>query len=330
MSGDPTSWRLEQRAATDFGEIAWDVLGDGPPVVLVHGTPSRSVLWRDVAPLLAERSTVYVFDLLGYGQSERREQQDVSIRIQPRCSPSSCRAGDWRGRRWSGTTSAVPPCFGRTSSRALRPSASSWSTRWCCVRGSRRPPATSRHISTSTQPCRHTSSVRSPRRICEPPPNDPWSRPCSPPTSTSGKEERLAEFRGQVQRPYKATAATTADERATVAVVGRDEQRQTLEAQYVVGADRGHSVVRDAAGISSTGIAEGVWCSPGTPPTCTASLATYRGTGRRSHRPRHPRRDHHQPRSPLRPQGRHRHVGLIPAARHRLACQLAELTHAPS
>lgn len=81
-SSDPTSWRLEQRAATGFGEIAWDVLGDGPPVVLVHGTPSRSVLWRDVAPLLAKRSTVYVLDLLGYGQSERHEQQDVSIRIQ--------------------------------------------------------------------------------------------------------------------------------------------------------------------------------------------------------------------------------------------------------
>lgn len=27
--------------------------GDGPPVVLVHGTPSRSVLWRNVAPALA-------------------------------------------------------------------------------------------------------------------------------------------------------------------------------------------------------------------------------------------------------------------------------------
>jgi len=71
---------LTRRAATSRGEIAWDVLGDGPPVVL-HGTPSRSVLWRDVAPAIAERFAVYVFDLLGFGQSERHEDQDVSIRV---------------------------------------------------------------------------------------------------------------------------------------------------------------------------------------------------------------------------------------------------------
>ena len=81
MSSDPASWTLEQRAITTRGEIAWDVLGAGPPVVLVHGTPSRSVLWRAVAPLLAERFTVYVFDLLGFGQSERSDQQEVSIRV---------------------------------------------------------------------------------------------------------------------------------------------------------------------------------------------------------------------------------------------------------
>jgi len=72
---------LTRRAATSRGEIAWDVLGDGPPVVLVHGTPSRSLLWRNVAPTLAERFTVYVFDLLGFGQSERHEDQEVSVRV---------------------------------------------------------------------------------------------------------------------------------------------------------------------------------------------------------------------------------------------------------
>ncbi|MEJ7570082.1 MAG: alpha/beta hydrolase [Gaiellaceae bacterium] len=81
MSRDPAAWALTRRVATSRGEIAWDVLGDGPPVVLVHGTPSRSVLWRDVAPVLAERFAVYVFDLLGFGQSERHEDQHVSIRV---------------------------------------------------------------------------------------------------------------------------------------------------------------------------------------------------------------------------------------------------------
>ncbi|MBA3368818.1 MAG: alpha/beta fold hydrolase, partial [Geodermatophilaceae bacterium] len=81
MSDDPNAWTLSQRLATSRGQIAWDRLGSGPPLVLVHGTPSRSVLWRNVAPLLAEQCTVYVFDLLGYGQSQRHVQQEVSIRV---------------------------------------------------------------------------------------------------------------------------------------------------------------------------------------------------------------------------------------------------------
>lgn len=82
MPTDPAAWTLTRRAATSRGEIAWDVIGDGPPVVLVHGTPSRSVLWRDVAPALAEHFAVHIFDLLGFGQSERHEHQEVSIRVQ--------------------------------------------------------------------------------------------------------------------------------------------------------------------------------------------------------------------------------------------------------
>jgi len=40
----PAEWSLPRRVKTAHGEIAYDVLGDGPPVVLVHGTPGRSVL----------------------------------------------------------------------------------------------------------------------------------------------------------------------------------------------------------------------------------------------------------------------------------------------
>ncbi len=64
---------------TDAGEIAWDRLGAGPAVVMVHGTPWSSWTWRRVAPRLAERFRVYVFDLLGFGASEKRPGQDVSL-----------------------------------------------------------------------------------------------------------------------------------------------------------------------------------------------------------------------------------------------------------
>jgi pimeloyl-ACP methyl ester carboxylesterase len=78
-------WRLGRRETTLAGEVAYEVFGgEGPPVVLVHGTPSRSYIWRDVVAALAERHEVYVYDLLGFGESERFEGQDVSIAAQGR------------------------------------------------------------------------------------------------------------------------------------------------------------------------------------------------------------------------------------------------------
>ena len=74
-----TEWVLRERFVTDAGEIAWDRLGQGPPLVMVHGTPWSSWTWRRVAPRLAERYSVYVFDLLGFGTSEKRPGQDVSL-----------------------------------------------------------------------------------------------------------------------------------------------------------------------------------------------------------------------------------------------------------
>ena len=53
---------------------------DGPPIVLVHGTPSWSYIWRNVAPRLAKSFQVFVYDLAGYGTSEQREDQDIRIR----------------------------------------------------------------------------------------------------------------------------------------------------------------------------------------------------------------------------------------------------------
>jgi pimeloyl-ACP methyl ester carboxylesterase len=75
----PETWNLRRRITLSGGEISYDVLGYGPPLILVHGTPSRSYIWRDVALRLADRFILYVFDLLGFGQSERREGLDVSI-----------------------------------------------------------------------------------------------------------------------------------------------------------------------------------------------------------------------------------------------------------
>lgn len=62
--------------------IAWGKMGAGDPLVLVHGTPFSSQVWRRIAPLLAQRWTVYFFDLIGYGLSEKIDNQDVSLPVQ--------------------------------------------------------------------------------------------------------------------------------------------------------------------------------------------------------------------------------------------------------
>src|SRR5205809_2299274 len=43
--------------------------GSGPPVLMLHGYPQNHLMWRDVAPALAEDHTVVLADLRGYGDS---------------------------------------------------------------------------------------------------------------------------------------------------------------------------------------------------------------------------------------------------------------------
>ena len=75
-------WSLSKRFNFDGQSVAYDTLGEGNPIVLVHGTPFSSYVWRDIGRELARDHTVFLFDLLGYGQSEKAEGQDVSLGVQ--------------------------------------------------------------------------------------------------------------------------------------------------------------------------------------------------------------------------------------------------------
>ena len=62
--------------------IAYGVHGEGIPVILLHGTPSSSLIWRNIIPtLVAAGYKVHVFDLLGYGLSERPWDKGVDTSI---------------------------------------------------------------------------------------------------------------------------------------------------------------------------------------------------------------------------------------------------------
>lgn len=66
-------------------EVAYYEAGsdaDGPPVVFLHGIPTWSYLWRNVAPTVAEDHHVLAVDMLGYGNSAMHDGFDRSIRAQ--------------------------------------------------------------------------------------------------------------------------------------------------------------------------------------------------------------------------------------------------------
>lgn len=73
----------EQRPAGYEAEIRWDRFGYGPPVVLCHGTPWSSFVWRTIVHALAPHWSVYVWDMVGYGLSAKPDG-DVSLHTQGR------------------------------------------------------------------------------------------------------------------------------------------------------------------------------------------------------------------------------------------------------
>jgi haloacetate dehalogenase len=61
----------QRRIDTSGATINLVTGGSGPPLLLVHGYPQTHLMWRKVAPRLAEDFTVVVPDLRGYGDSSK-------------------------------------------------------------------------------------------------------------------------------------------------------------------------------------------------------------------------------------------------------------------
>jgi magnesium chelatase accessory protein len=86
---DRPDWSVEgrdwpNRASSVFvqaGGLDWHVqrMGEGPRLLLVHGTGAASHSFRDLAPLLAERFEVIVPDLPGHGFTQRPRAEGLSL-----------------------------------------------------------------------------------------------------------------------------------------------------------------------------------------------------------------------------------------------------------
>src|SRR5579864_9391628 len=57
------------RVASGDAEIAYEVLGKGPPVLLLHAFPAHHELWLPAAQALIHRYRVILPDLRGHGDS---------------------------------------------------------------------------------------------------------------------------------------------------------------------------------------------------------------------------------------------------------------------
>jgi len=73
---------LDQSFTHANQQVAWGRMGEGAPLVLIHGFPWSSQAWRRIAPWLAKRYTVYYFDMLGTGESDKFDGQNVSPAVQ--------------------------------------------------------------------------------------------------------------------------------------------------------------------------------------------------------------------------------------------------------
>src|SRR6266568_3829389 len=61
----------QRRIATSGAEINLVTGGSGPPLLLLHGYPQTHVMWRKIAPRLAQDFTLVIPDLRGYGDSSK-------------------------------------------------------------------------------------------------------------------------------------------------------------------------------------------------------------------------------------------------------------------
>lgn len=78
---DPGDWRraavagilgrMQQRVAVDGFHLAYERMGDGPVVLLLHGWPGDRTDYREVVPLVSPVADVVVPDLRGFGESDK-------------------------------------------------------------------------------------------------------------------------------------------------------------------------------------------------------------------------------------------------------------------
>lgn len=69
---------MPRSASVDGFRLAYERVGEGPPVVLLHGWPGDRGDYRAVTPLLAARADLLIPDLRGFGASDKHREEPAA------------------------------------------------------------------------------------------------------------------------------------------------------------------------------------------------------------------------------------------------------------
>lgn len=81
FSGDELAQKYPDKKYIQIDGVSlhYDQRGLGPPLVLLHGFPTSSYIWRNIIPGLTYGTTVYSLDLMGFGFSEKPPDRTYSL-----------------------------------------------------------------------------------------------------------------------------------------------------------------------------------------------------------------------------------------------------------
>src|SRR5690242_8907229 len=70
---------MRRSSPVDGFRLAYDRLGSGPPVVLLHGWPGDRADFREVTPLLDDAVEILTPDLRGFGESDKHLRPPAEV-----------------------------------------------------------------------------------------------------------------------------------------------------------------------------------------------------------------------------------------------------------
>jgi len=81
----PTNWQTGTLSASDLNtELYFETVGEGQPVLLIHGFAANTFTWRYLVPDLSRNHKVYLIDLKGFGKSPKPEDSSYTVVDQAR------------------------------------------------------------------------------------------------------------------------------------------------------------------------------------------------------------------------------------------------------